>query len=219
MNSFDQLRAVLEKTILHNIASKLPPNPAWAEQWVEPTSLHWFGVSVDTYQDGRLYTAYSFGKVKNHHQLYRENMSRPEFDYDGLDRARMNEADEAQYFELRAAISPLAEEENDEDEAIDPAPPTLLALALILEKLRKNPSLFPMPVAPTFSVTLSDDYETGTWAVTLAALARADFDEWTDERIERFWGDSAHAPLARRVRDLLATKSEQERSLSEIIAE
>ena len=231
MNGFDSLCAVLEKTITRNITAKLPPSQGWADAWVDPTVLYWFGISVDSYQDGRLYTAYSFGKVKDHKQLYRENLSTAEFDYDGLSRAPIDEADEAGYFELRDLIksgrfSPSAliaedredeEEDEDEDEEFDTEPPTLLALALIADRLQRTPSIFPMPLAPSFSVTLSNDYETGTWPATLADLAHGSFEEWTDERLGLFWGDSIHLPLARRVRDLVVAGRDMNRPLSEVI--
>ena len=219
MNAFDEHCRLLEKTIVADIEARLPPRAAWAEAWFDATVLHWFGISVDTDQDDRLYTAYSFGKVKNHHQLYRENLSTSTFDYDGLARAPMDDADQEHYFALRETVSPRPPaDEDDEPEEANFAGTTLLALAVVAQRLQNTPKLFRMPLAPHFYVTVSNNYETGTWPVRLASLANADFGDWTDDQLDQLLGDSEHKPLARKIRSLVAEGKHGKTTLSEIVA-
>jgi hypothetical protein len=225
MSPFDKLYAVLEKTILHELSASLPPKAGVAKEWQDASALHWFGVSVDAYQDGKLYAAYSFGKAKTPTKLYQGNLSRPEFDYYGNARFNMTEGDRALYFEIRDAmkrgsmiLGQEADEDADLDDEINTEPPTLIALALVAEHIRTSPSVIPMPCASTFSVTISNDYETATWPATVQHLCNGNFDEWTDDQVELFFGDSKHAALGRHLHGLCVGGKRKKSSLAEEVA-
>ncbi len=209
MNLFDELRAILEETILQELSFSLPPNAGVATDWQDASILHWFGVSVDTDQDGRLYAAYSFGKAKTPKKLYQENLSRPEFDYYGNARFNMTDKNSDRYFEIRDAIksgSMILGQETDEDmdwdDEINTGPPTLIALALVAEHVRTTPAVIPVPCAAAFTVTISKDYETATWPATVQDLRNGCFEEWTDAQVAVFFGDSKYAALGRHLRGL-----------------
>lgn len=223
MSLFEKFHVVLEKTILAELSKSLPPNAGVASQWKDASQLYWFGVSVDALQDGKLYAGYSFGKAQNPKKLYQENLSRPEFDYDGCTRFDMADKDEALYFDIRLAIKTGTmelgaepDEDADWDDEIDTAPPTLIALTLVAQRLQKEPKLIPMPRANTFSVTISDDYESATWAVSLETLSNTGFDDWTDEQIDAFFG-TFHAPLAKHLRELCTSEKAKETTLAAAI--
>ncbi len=225
MNLFDKLHSVLTKTILRELSSSLPPKVGVAKAWLDPSALHWFGVSVDAEQDGKLYSAYSFGKAKTPKKLYQENLSRPEFDYYGNARFNMTDDDRDPYVEIRAAIKNGSmilghepDEDMDWDDELNPGPPTLIALALIAEHVRTSPAVIPMPCASGFSVTISKDYETATWPATVQDLGNGDFEQWTDDQLETFFGDSKYADLGRYLHALCTDGKRKKKSLTDEVA-
>lgn len=225
MNLFDKLHAVLEKTILKELSSSLPPKAGVAKDWLDATALHWFGVSLDAEQDGRLYSAYSFGKAKTPKKLYQENLSRPKFDYYGNARFDMSKKDQDLYFEIRAAIKSGSmilgqeiDEDADWDDELNPGPPTLIALALVADHVQTNAAAIPMPRAPTFSVTISKDYETGTWPATVQDLKNADFDDWTPDQVQLFFGDSKHTLLGQHLHALCKSGKRKTTSIADEFA-
>jgi hypothetical protein len=225
MSLFDKLHAVLEKTILHELSASLPPKAGVAKEWQDASALHWFGVSLDAEQDGRLYAAYSFGKAKTPKKLYQENLSRPEFDYYGSTGLKMKAKDNDLYVEIRAAIKSGSmilgqeiDEDADWDDEINPGPPTLIALALVAEHIRTAPSVIPMPCASTFSVTISNDYETATWPATVQHLCNGNFKDWTEDQVELFFGDSKHAALGRHLHGLCVGGKRKKSSLTDEVA-
>ena len=226
MNLFDELRAILEKTILQELSSSLPPNAGVVTDWQDASVLHWFGVSVDADQDGKLYAAYSYGKAKTPKKLYQENLSRPEFDYYGNARFNMTGKDSDRYFEIRDAIkngSMMLGQETDEDmdwdDEINTAPPTLIALALVAEHVCTTPAVIPMPCAATFTVTVSKDYETATWPATVQDLWNGGFEKWTDDQVAVFFGDSQYAALGRHLHGLCVDGKRKTISLTDEVAD